>query len=1434
LLVDSYNLYYANSPGVTPSNGTRIANVTSPYTHSGLTNGTPYYYVVTAVSAGTEGAESRQVSARPNAEGASAADLIPTALTASASSGVKGQYIAAGWSVANQGAKDAFSPWSDWLYLSTDETWDSGDTYFGSVDHLSNLPVNSSYSSSTRLQIPNLSSGSYYLLVKTDAYGGISESNEDNNVIAIALTINAPDLVPTALTAPSVVVPGQQRIAVSLTVENQGSGTALPGWNDYFYLSTDSTLDAQDTVLTGATQTQTLASAHSYTAMPESLNIPAVTAGSYFLIVKVDKDNNVLEADEANNVIAIALTVNAPDLVPTALTAPESVVLGQQIYVSWAVANQGNGNAQNQPTWQDYLYLSADENWGEDDLSLAYTYGPYALAAGSTYTKTAKVTLPSSITTSYHYLLLKIDKANNILESVETNNVLAKAISISLPDLVPLEFTAPTTTEVEIEETIIVSWTAENLGPGDVMTAWNDALYFSADTILDSGDSRLAWGVAPATLAAGASYSATVNAIIPNVSPGTYYLLLKADGSITVPESNEENNILTLAVRVKIRYTLTLATTGEGITNPTPGGHIYSEGNVVIITAVPAPNWQFDSWAGEGIADPHSASTTVTIDGNKLITANFVKMDCTLIINVQGEGTTTPSAGTYTFKAGDVINISAEPAAGYHFTNWAGEVANPSQQSTTVTIDALSKTISAVFMLNPVNLAPTFQKGVDQTISEDAGAQIISGWATYISAGWEEYWQTYYFIVSNDNNSLFSKQPDVDVDGTLTYTPAPDANGTAIVTVYLHDDGGTAYGGVDTSAVQTFAINVTPVNDAPSFTKGADQTVSENSGAHSVTGWATNISPGPPNESGQAVDFVTDDVDNTVLFSAGPAVDADGTLSYTLAPHKFGAANVTLYLHDDGGTSNGGVDHSLSHTFIITVNPAPAPTVTVITPNRGTTADNALSVTITGTGFINGTGLAAELNNNGFTPIAGTGVTWNSATQITCTFDLSGVTTNLGGTWDVKVTNPDTQTGTGSNLFTIYRPNPTLATITPSSGLNTGTVNITNLAGSDFVTGETSVKLTKTGQTNIDGTSVIVVNPGQITCTFDLTGQATGQWNVVATVTGAESPATLTNGFTINAPQGGKPTRTFLGSYPNPSVLGQSVQFIAVVVAVQGSNTPTVTFNNGQPSINAATQATTSSGRIPTGTVVFKDGGNEIGRGTLNRIGIATFTTSSLAVGKHTITAEYLGDANFSSSTSSFVIQIVEYITSTKLNSSPNPSTFGQSVQFTATVSSAGGTPTGSVTFKDGNKTLQTVPLSGGNTASFSTSALSAGSHNISAIYSGDDNYRSSSATMMQTVKKSASSTMLTSSQNPSNRGQSITVTATVTAVAPGAGTPTGKVVFKDGSTVLGSAMLNASGKATYSTSSLSRGAHNITAVYAGDANFSGSTSPPLSQTVQK
>lgn len=155
----------------------------------------------------------------------------------------------------------------------------------------------------------------------------------------------------------------------------------------------------------------------------------------------------------------------------------------------------------------------------------------------------------------------------------------------------------------------------------------------------------------------------------------------------------------------------------------------------------------------------------------------------------------------------------------------------------------------------------------------------------------------------------------------LTYTPAADYNGADSFTY-------AAVYGPATSAPATVSVTVNPVNDPPSFTSGPNQVVDEDSGAHSFSGWATNISAGPPNEAGQSLQFLVSN-DNNALFSAQPAVARDGTLTFTPALHAYGTATVTVRLQDNGGTANGGLDTSAAQTFTITVNFVNHPPVAV-------------------------------------------------------------------------------------------------------------------------------------------------------------------------------------------------------------------------------------------------------------------------------------------------------------------------------------------------------------------------------------------------------------------------------------------------------------------------------------------------------------------------
>jgi len=356
---------------------------------------------------------------------------------------------------------------------------------------------------------------------------------------------------------------------------------------------------------------------------------------------------------------------------------------------------------------------------------------------------------------------------------------------------------------------------------------------------------------------------------------------------------------------------------------------------------------------------------------------------------------------------------------------------------------------------------------------------------------------------------------------------------------------------------------------------------------------------------------------------------------------------------------------------------------------------------------------------------------------------------------------------------------------------------------------------TPTGQvTFTQGNTVLAQAPvnssGQVS--FSTSTLAVGSDTITAAYA-SDSLFAASSGSTVQTVQSNFATTTTVTSSPNPSVFGQSVTFTATV---------------------------TSSGGVPVGTVTFSEGSTVLASNVaVDGSGHAAFNTSSLAVGSHTITASFTGNATWgnSSGSDSASPQVVNKAgTTTTVSSSGNPSVFSQSVTFTAAVtanSPGSGIPTGTVTFKDGNTTLGTPTLDGTGHATFTTSTLSVASHSITASYGGSSSFNSSaSSALTQTVNKDATSSSVTSSLNPSTHGQTVTFTATVVAKSPGTAVPTGSVMFKDGNKNLSTKTLNASGQATFSTSTLARGSHSITVVYGGSTNSLGSTSPVLTQQV--
>jgi hypothetical protein len=182
----------------------------------------------------------------------------------------------------------------------------------------------------------------------------------------------------------------------------------------------------------------------------------------------------------------------------------------------------------------------------------------------------------------------------------------------------------------------------------------------------------------------------------------------------------------------------------------------------------------------------------------------------------------------------------------------------------------------------------------------------------------------------------------------------------------------------------------------------------------------------------------------------------------------------------------------------------------------------------------------------------------------------------------------------------------------------------------------------------------------------------------------------------------------------------------------------------------------------------------------------------------------------------------------TALTTSTGSILAGSLVTYTATVVGNGSVPTGTVTFYDGSSSLGTAALNGAGVASLSTSALTTGSHAITAVYGGNSAFGSSTSSMLtQLIVAASTTTTLSSSANPVVTGSAVTLTA---AVSGNGAVPTGTVTFYDGTSSLGTAALNGAGLASLTTSALTAGSHALTAAYVGNSAFGSSTSSALTQ----
>jgi sugar lactone lactonase YvrE len=373
----------------------------------------------------------------------------------------------------------------------------------------------------------------------------------------------------------------------------------------------------------------------------------------------------------------------------------------------------------------------------------------------------------------------------------------------------------------------------------------------------------------------------------------------------------------------------------------------------------------------------------------------------------------------------------------------------------------------------------------------------------------------------------------------------------------------------------------------------------------------------------------------------------------------------------------------------------------------------------------------------------------------------------------------------------------------------TATVNIVTAdSGNGNITGTVSIEQ----GTNVLGTATInagTATPSSGVATVNLTDLPVGTDSIIAVYNGNSNYAGSTSS-PITQTVISATTQTVISTAADPALAGAPLTLTATV---------------------------SGNGGTPTGNVNFLDGTTSLGSAPLNAQGVATLSVPGKfwTVGNHSLTAIYNGDVNDSASTSQPLPEVINIApTATALVSSLNPAGLGATITFNATVTSQGGTPTGTVQFFDGSNPLGTGSLttlsSTSAGASFAISTLTLGAHAITAIYSGDAlDATSTSTAVAENIQADTIGVTLTATANPAVYGAPLTLTAQVNGTGA---TPTGTVNLLDGSTTIATLPVTASGTIAFVNPSLSIGAHTLTAAYSGDTNHSASNSSPLAETI--
>ena len=234
-----------------------------------------------------------------------------------------------------------------------------------------------------------------------------------------------------------------------------------------------------------------------------------------------------------------------------------------------------------------------------------------------------------------------------------------------------------------------------------------------------------------------------------------------------------------------------------------------------------------------------------------------------------------------------------------------------------------STTTLATITISGVNDAPSFVADNPPSVVEGSGTHNVAFIQSFTPGPDDESTQVPlgYTVSGISNPGLFSSSPAVSSNGALSYGLLDGEFGESEIVVTVQDSGGTANGGEDTSAPQTFTISVTGINDPPSFELSGEVSVNEDSSDQSVPGFAFNFDAGDGDFGQSVMAYTISNLSDPSLFATAPSIDTDGTLTFAPSADVSGSVTFDVVVMDTGGTAGGGVDQSPPVQGTITINP---------------------------------------------------------------------------------------------------------------------------------------------------------------------------------------------------------------------------------------------------------------------------------------------------------------------------------------------------------------------------------------------------------------------------------------------------------------------------------------------------------------------------------